>query len=565
MTSEGARLTVLQARSLLAAGFQALEERKQEINDLNVYPVPDGDTGTNLALTMRSLLDAVAKLPDDIAESELCAAISQAALMGARGNSGVILSQIIRGAMEVLGQSGPVTGAVLAAAFLNATDTAYRAVRKPVEGTMLTVLREMSEAAAELPNQTSRAALMDAVVVAGWKSVEKTPSLLKVLADAGVVDAGGYGLVVLIEGAANGRADWETPISTRFGQVPTPEETLYAAAGEEEQSNYTYCTSFLLTGTGLDQAELEALFVPLGDSLLVVGDESQLKVHVHTDDPGQVLTLATARGTLREIEIDNMKEQTAARTERLARKSEQSPGNGGSQPAQSPLQMGVASVTEPGLTQVVAVVAGEGNKAVFRSLGVDLIVEGGQSMNPSAEDLLKAIERAVAPSVVILPNNSNVIMTAEQTLALTGREVHVVPTKSIPAGLTAAVAYERRVSGRENARTMREAIENVVSGEVCQAVRDSLVDGVQVKAGDFIGLIDERVVVAAPDVVQVVRDLTARMLGQGREMLTLLIGQGEEAKSVQALVESLRDEYPSVEIDVREGGQPYYPVLLAAE
>lgn len=562
-------MTVLQARNLLAAGFQALEERKQEINDLNVYPVPDGDTGTNLALTMRSLLDAVAKLPDDIPESELCAAISQAALMGARGNSGVILSQIIRGAMEVLGQSGPVTGAVLAAAFVNATDTAYRAVRKPVEGTMLTVLREMSEAAAELSNQTSRKALMDAVVAAGWKSVEKTPTLLKVLADAGVVDAGGYGLVVLIEGAANGRADWETPISTRFGQVPTPEETFYAAASEEEQSNYTYCTSFLLTGPRLDEAELETLFAPLGDSLLVVGDECQLKVHVHTDDPGQVLSLATARGTLREIEIDNMKEQTAARAERLARTAEQSPGrsagNGGSRPAQAPLQVGGPAAAEPGLTQVVAVVAGEGNKAVFRSLGVDLIVDGGQSMNPSAEDLLKAIERAVAPSVVVLPNNSNVIMTAEQTVGLTGREVHVVPTKSIPAGLSAAVAYERRLSGLENAQTMREAIENVVSGEVCQAVRDSLVDGVQVKAGDFIGLIDERVVVAAPDIVPVVKDLTARMLGPGREMLTVLIGQGEDAERVQALVESLRDEYPLVEIDVREGGQPYYPVLLAAE
>ncbi len=213
-------MTVSQARSLLSASFQALEERKQEINDLNVYPVPDGDTGTNLALTMRGILDTLAKVPDDLSEHELCATISQAALMGARGNSGVILSQIIRGAMEVLGQGGPVTTEALVSAFSNATDTAYRAVRRPVEGTMLTVLRDMAEAAAVAPADDGRKPFMEHVVAAGWKSVERTPSLLRVLADAGVVDAGGYGLVVLVEGASNGRADWETPIATRVGQAP---------------------------------------------------------------------------------------------------------------------------------------------------------------------------------------------------------------------------------------------------------------------------------------------------------------------------------------------------------
>jgi uncharacterized protein len=554
-TSDGMLLTVPQARRLLAAGFQALEERKQEINDLNVYPVPDGDTGTNLALTVKSLIDAVGKLPEDLAPGDLCAAISQAALMGARGNSGVILSQIIRGAMDTLGQRAPVSASVLAAAFHTATDTAYRAVRRPVEGTMLTVLREMSEAASQVAPDSGHEAMMDAVVAAGWKSVERTPTLLKVLADAGVVDAGGYGLVVLIEGAASGRGDWQIPIATRLAQPTIPDPALYATEEAEEQSEFTYCTSFLLTGNGLDKEALEALFGPLGDSLLVVGDETQVKVHVHTDDPGQVLSLASARGVLREIEIDNMKEQTAARSARLAQ--------GATGRAATP---GVTQpVVEPGLTQVVAVVAGEGNKALFRSLGVDLIVDGGQSMNPSTEDLIRAVERAVAHSVIILPNNGNVIMTAEQTLALTGREVHVVPTRSIQAGLSAAVVYERRSPGYENARMMRAAVEHVVSGEITQAVRDSLVDDMQVKEGDFIGLIDEHVVVAAADIQAAVDELATKMLTAGQEMLTVLTGEGLDAAGAEQLAAHLRERYPLVEIDVREGGQPYYPVLLAAE
>lgn len=530
----------------MAASFQALEERKQEINDLNVYPVPDGDTGTNLALTMRGILDAVAKAPETLSEQELCATISQAALMGARGNSGVILSQIIRGAMEILGQSGPVTTETLASAFRNATDTAYRAVRRPVEGTMLTVLKDMAEAAAEAPSDLESKPFMDRVIAAGWKSVERTPSLLRVLADAGVVDAGGYGLVVLVEGAANGRGDWETPIATHVAQPSTPAGFAYEEEAAEEESEFAYCTSFLLTGQALDGPLLEAELGRLGDSLLVVGDSARLKVHVHTDDPGQVLSLASARGVLSEIEIDNMKEQTAARAARLAEAS------------------AIASASA-GLTQVVAVVAGEGNKALFRSLGVDLIVEGGQSMNPSAEELIRAVDRAVAPSVVILPNNSNVIMTAEQSLVLTQRQVYVVPTRTIQAGLSAAVAYDKRSPGDVNAKEMHAAIKNVIAGEVTRAVRDSLVDGVQIKVDDYIGLVEDRVVVASRDMEPVIDEVIGRLVAEGRETLTVLLGDGEEAGRAAEAIEQARGRNPGVDMDVHEGGQPYYPVLLAAE
>ncbi|MBN1631813.1 MAG: DAK2 domain-containing protein [Thermoleophilia bacterium] len=546
MNNEGARLTAPAARALLAAGLGALEARKQEINDLNVYPVPDGDTGTNLALTMRSLLTAATKMPDDISEHDLCTALTQAALMGARGNSGVILSQIIRGAMEVLGRGEPVAPDTITEAFQSATETAYRAVRRPVEGTMLTVLREMAEAAEAAPQGLGRESLMAQVIAAGWKSVEKTPSLLRVLADAGVVDAGGYGLVVLLEGTSSGRADRTAPIATRIDQSPVQSAVLYEEEATEEESEFTYCTSFLVSGQGLDQTLLEEQLSRLGDSLLVVGDSTQLKIHVHTDHPDEVLGFGLAQGLLSEIEIDNMKEQTAARIERLARAASSAPA-------------------DAGLTQVVAVVAGEGNKALFRSLGVDLIVDGGQSMNPSAEDLMRAVERAVAPSVIILPNNSNVIMTAEQTVGLTGREVYVVPTSSIQAGLSAAVAFEKRCSGDENAAQMREVIDNVTAGEITRAVRDSTVDGVVIKGGEFLGLIDDHVVVSSLDMTTAIGEVVALLLSGRREMLTALLGEGDDADEAAAAIESLRDKYPQVEIDVHDGGQPFYPVLLAAE
>jgi uncharacterized protein len=537
-------LTVARARDLLASGFAALERRKQEINDLNVYPVPDGDTGTNLALTVKGMVDSVERLPEDLSEHEVCSAISQAALMGARGNSGVILSQIVRGAMEVIGQDGPVTMDVLTRALRHATETAYRAVRRPVEGTMLTVLREMAEAAAMVPEAEGLEVFLQEVVAAGWKSVEKTPTLLRVLADAGVVDAGGFGLVVLIEGAADGRVGTRTGIATRFAPLESVSST--APEAEEEESDYTYCTSFLLTGEALDQDSLEDALGRLGDSLLVVGDDRQLKVHVHTDEPGTVLSLAGALGVLTEIEIDNMKEQKAARDLRLA-------------------EPGPPPEADPGLTQVVAVVAGEGNKTLFRNLGVDLIVEGGQSMNPSTEDLMRAVERATAPAVIILPNNGNVIMTAEQTVGLTEREVLVVPTRSIQAGLSAAVAFDKRRSWTVNSKEMRAAIEGVVTAEITRAVRDSSVDGVQIKAGDFIGLVDDRVLAAAVELEPVVKDVVARLLDGDRGLLTALLGAEENAERVAATLEKLREVYPTVEIDLHQGGQPFYPVLLSAE
>lgn len=541
MEASIAPVTVAGARAVVAGGHRALEARKQVVNDLNVYPVPDGDTGTNLLLTVRSIVDEVARAPEHLTRAELCAVISNAALMGARGNSGVILSQIVRGAMEALALLDDDHPLDVAGVLRKATDTAYRAVRKPVEGTMLTVLREMTEAAENQPPGADTTAVMRAVIQAGWASVEKTPTLLKVLADAGVVDAGGYGLMALVEGMVAGEGESFGPQEASLAHVAIPA----FEDRHEPDSLYTYCTSYLLQGIDLDGPELEALLNPLGDSLLVVGTDSQIKVHVHTDEPGTVLALALARGTLHQIEISNMREQTAARDARLR--------------AQAAAPMVV------GETQVIAVVAGEGVKDLFASLGAGPLVQGGQSMNPSAEDFMRAISLTEAPGVVILPNNKNIIMAAEQVAGLAAKPVTVVPTRSIQAGLSAMVAFDRENSLEWNVEEMEAALSHVVTGEVTVAVRDSAVDGVDVTQGSFLGLVEGRVVASAPSLAQVALAVARELLGDGKELMTVLIGDGEVSSAAAEVATGLQEQFPDVEFEVHDGGQPLYPLLLSAE
>jgi DAK2 domain fusion protein YloV len=546
-------MTTQRARAVVAAGFRALEDRKQDINNLNVYPVPDGDTGTNLSLTVKGVLEDLSRLGADAAPKQISALISEAALMSARGNSGVILSQIVRGAMEVLAEGGPLTEQVVAAALRRATETAYRAVRKPVEGTMLTVLREMAEAGeAYTAAGDGGEGLYQHLVTAGWDSVRRTPTLLKVLADAGVVDAGGYGLVVLLEGMLNvGEGDEQIlAAADRAGLALLPARDTVV---EEAASQYAYCTSFLLTGTGLDTDEFEKVLTPLGDSLLVVGDGSQIKVHVHTDEPGTVLALATARGTLHAVEIDNMKEQTEARDRRLREEESRRPS---AQPY--PLQGEL-------LTQVVAVVAGEGNKELFRSMGASILVEGGQTMNPSAEELLQAVRGSTAHSVILLPNNKNIVMTADQIVGLVEKEVLVVPTRSMLAGLAAMVVFDPLLPGETNRAEMQTAYGRLATAEVTRAVRDSNVNGLQINQGTFIGLLNEEVVVASADFQEVVDAVADRLIDEEREVVTVLLGNGESAAPAREAAERLRERFDWVEMEIHEGGQPLYPLLLSAE
>ncbi len=520
---------------LFEAAAASLEASRARIDDLNVYPVPDGDTGTNMALTMRSLLDELRDAAD-ATRPALGHTVTRAALMGARGNSGVILSQIVRGAAEVLGEAEELDTSVLARAFRAASDTAYRGVRRPVEGTILTVIREMAEEAeARAASERVVADLLRVVLARGEAALARTPSLLDVLRDAGVVDAGGAGLVELMRGI----------VAAVTGE-PLPEPPLVELAIEvvhQELSEFRYCTAFVVLGSELERESLERELEALGDSLLVVGDASALKVHVHTDDPGAALTLGTARGTLASVEIADMHVQTAERQERLSARS-----------------------TEPDpqqASEVIAVVAGEGNRRLFTRLGAAAIVEGGQSMNPSTAEILQAIEIARAPEVVVLPNNGNVIMSAEQAVGLAGKPAYVVPTRSIQAGLTALLAYSPSVGAEENAAAMREAVVSIATAAVTTASRDVELNGLRIREGQYLGLLEDEPLVGGESFDEVAGAVVEALLAAPHDLLTLLTGA--DSPPVDALVSLVEERHPDIEVDVQPGGQPHYHLLISAE
>ncbi len=517
------------AQTLAKAGLAAMEVNRRRIDDLNVYPVPDGDTGTNLTLTVRAVADA---LESSTATDRAAVAheITRAALMGARGNSGVILSQIIRGAAEVLAETDDLPRAVR-----SASDAAYRAVRNPVEGTMLTAVRELAEEA-ERHRGAPPEELLPALVRRGDDCVARTKEMLDVLREAGVVDAGAAGLVEIVRGLAAavcGDAIPEPP--------PALEEALGVDAIHQELSRYRYCTVFVVEGEGLDTEEVEAQLEPLGDSLLVVGDPTAIKVHVHTDDPGKALSIGVARGTIAGIEIANMHAQTAQREERLLEAVPDAP---------------------PAATAVVAVVSGPGNRRLFESLGAQ-VVDGGRTMNPATADILAAIEAASAQEVLVLPNNSNVIMSAEQAAEHSAKQVRVLPTVSLQAGLAAVVAYDPGAALEENVEAMQEALTAVATGAVTVASRDVDLNGLAVRRGSYLGLADGEPVAGGDSFDEVAGAVIECLLAQPREVLTLLTGEDEPA--LDGLLEQIGGAHPEVELEVHDGGQPHYPLLVSAE
>ena len=505
------------ARELVGGALAAIEANRRRVDDLNVYPVPDGDTGTNLTLTVRAVAEALAKDgPDD--RASIAREISRAALMGARGNSGVILSQIVRGASESLAESDD-----LRKAFKSASDAAYRAVKKPVEGTMLTAIRAMSDAAKKKVDLAS-------IVVAGDAAVVHTKEQLPVLKEAGVVDAGAAGLVEIVRGIAAVVSGEPMP------EAPLIEEGIGLDAIHQELSRYRYCTVFVVEGDDLDADALESELERLGDSLLVVGDRTALKVHVHTDDPGRALSLGVARGELEGIEIANMHQQTHQREERLLR------------------------AVPSGVCAVVAVSTGEGNRRLFESLGA-IVVDGGRTMNPSTADLVSALESAPADEVVVLPNSGNVIMAAEQAADHTAKTARVVPTRSLQAGLAAVVAFDPSLGAEENASAMNEV--EVVTGAVTVASRDVQLNGVAVRSGKWLGLADGEPVAGGETFDEVTRAVVDRLLEEPRGILTLLTGEG--AEPLDGLVSAIGEAHPDLELEVHEGGQPHYALLISAE
>jgi uncharacterized protein len=510
------------ARELVAGARTAIEANRRRIDDLNVYPVPDGDTGTNLTLTVRAIDEALEKDgPDD--RPGLAHEISRAALMGARGNSGVILSQIVRGACDALAQTDDLTRV-----FRSASDAAYRAVKKPVEGTMLTAIRAMADAAEQGGDLT-------AILARGDETVTATQAMLPILTEAGVVDAGAAGLVEIVRGV-------EAALTGRVLAAPVEhDEGLGLDAIHQELSRYRYCTVFVVEGDHLDSDELEAELEQLGDSLLVVGDRTALKVHVHTDDPGRALSLGTTRGVIGGIEIANMHAQTHQREERLLHSVPES---------------------EPAACAVVVVTAGGGNRALAESFGAD-VVDGGATMNPSTSDLLAAIDRAHAAEVVVLPNNSNVIMSAEQAAANATKIVRVIPTRSIQAGLAALVSFDPMLGADENVGALQETLDSVVTGAVTIASRDVQLNGVAVQAGKWLGLAEGEAVGGGETFDEAARAVLETLLREPRGVLTLLTGA--DAPALDGLIAGLRASHPDVELDVHDGGQPHYPLLLAAE
>jgi uncharacterized protein len=514
-------------RTLASAALASLEASRQRIDDLNVYPVPDGDTGTNLLLTVRAVVDELDGA-QPAGRSALAQRVTRSALMGARGNSGVILSQIVRGAAEALAEADDVEVEALVRAFRAAADGAYRAVHEPVEGTMLSAIAAVADEAARRPS-----AFWPSLVQACETAVARTPEQLAVLREAGVVDAGAAGLLELLRGTAAAVTGAELP------PVPPQLEAVAATAVHQELSRYRYCTTYVVEGDGLDGAALKAELGRLGDSLLVVGDSTALKVHVHTDDPGAALSLATPAGTIDRVEIANMHEQTAAREERLL------------------------EVVPDAASAVVAVVAGDGNRALFESLGAARIVEGGQTMNPSTADLVAAVDEAPGNEVIVLPNNSNVVLSAEQAARLASKRTEVVPTDSLQAGLAAMVSFNADRLAAENADEMREAAAGVSTGEVTVASRDVDLNGLSIRKGSYLGLAGGTAVAGGEDFGQVAAAVAERLLTDPRDVLTLLIG--DEEPDIAGLVEGLRERHPALELDVQHGGQPHYPLLLSAE
>jgi hypothetical protein len=510
---------VSEVLDLVRAAEAALERNRARIDDLNVYPVPDGDTGTNMLLTVRAVREALEAGDDDIV---------RAALLGARGNSGVILSQIVRGAVEGYEEDGSV-----ATTLRRGSDAAYTAVREPAEGTILTVSRALAEEAEAHPD-AELSELLSHLVRRGDEAVEHTREQLDVLRKAGVVDAGGAGLVEIVRGLA-----------AHISGEPLPEvaeaEPIAAQAIHQEASRYRYCAVFVVTGDALEAATLEQDLAPLGDSLLVVGDATALKAHVHTDDPGAALRAGTALGVLERVEIANMHLQSAQREERLSH----------------------VDVDSGRTTAVVAVVTGEGNRRLFESMGATGIVDGGETMNPSTDELLQAIERTSAPQVVVLANNDNVVLAARQAAKLAKVPVHVVPSSSLQAGLGSLLAYDSTADAEANAAAMEDAAAGVATGAVTVASRDVSVDGLRVERGAYLGLADGEPIAGGQSFDVVATAVVDRLLGEPRDVLTFITG--EEEPELGPLLARVAEHHPDLELEVHPGGQPHYPLLLAAE
>ena len=556
----------LLARMFLA-GAKNLDSKKDWINELNVFPVPDGDTGTNMTMTIMSAAKEVSSLTEPTM-AELAKAISSGSLRGARGNSGVILSQLFRGFCKVIKEYDEIDVTILCEACQKAVETAYKAVMKPKEGTILTVAKGAAEKALELSDETEDVVtFVEGVIKQAEYVLDQTPEMLPVLKQAGVVDSGGQGLVQVLKGAYDALIGKE--IDYTIEGAPTGAAPAKISAETEAEIKFGYCTEFIivLNAPMSDNEEhaYKAFLESIGDSIVVVADDEIVKTHVHTNDPGLALQKALTFGSLSKIKIDNMREEhqeklikdsqklaAQQKAEEEAYEADQADEKTNNMPAK---EMGFVSVS-----------IGEGMNEVFRGLGVDYLIEGGQTMNPSTEDMLNAIEHVNAKTVFILPNNKNIIMAANQAVDLVeDKQIIVIPTKTIPQGVTALVNYIPDHSAEENKEQMMAEIENVKTGQVTYAVRDTEIDGKTIKQNDFMGIGDKSILSVGTDLKATTLEMVDAMVDEESAIVSIYFGSDSDEDSANELAAAIEEKYPDVEVEVNDGGQPIYYYVISVE
>jgi len=529
-------------REMLVAGTGWLERIVPDINALNVYPVPDGDCGINMLFTMRSSLAETTNLDEDAGIASVAAALAKGSLMGARGNSGVILSQIWRGLSEGVAGKEIIDAKEFAAALEQASETARHALSNPVEGTILTVIKDAASAAAQeaLNSTSSPISAIEAAVDAARISVKKTPDLLQVLKDAGVVDAGGHGFFTLFEGALlhlKNDMDNRSPEllnSTVVLSVQTPQIVL-------EEEPYGFCTQFMINGTDLDLSGLRDSLTGMGKSLIVVGDSNNIRVHIHTQEPNKVLETALEYGEPIDIDINDMDEQ---HIEFLVLHKEKMSKNG---------------------TAIIAVVNGDGMMRAFSELGVSAIIPGGQTMNPSTMDMLQTIEEVIPDNIIFLPNNKNVIPTANLLQPLTKKNIRIIPTETIPQGISALIAYIPEVNFDTNIEEMTDAITTVRTIEITHATRTTKVNGLNISGGEIIGLLDGIILTSGKNYQDTITELLAKIDMDGKNILTIYYGKDADPDQTQDIRKMIGDRYTGLEIGVVDGGQPHYEYIISVD
>ncbi len=557
-------ITTINAEKLskmFLAGAKNLDAKKEWINELNVFPVPDGDTGTNMTMTIMSAAKEVSSLENPSME-QLAKAISSGSLRGARGNSGVILSQLFRGFCKVIKEYDIIDVSILCEAIQKAVETAYKAVMKPKEGTILTVAKGAADKALELADETEDLVyFIDEIIKHADYVLSQTPEMLPVLKQAGVVDSGGQGLMQVLKGAFDSLTGKEIDYTIEGASAGSG--VVKISAQTEEEIKFGYCTEFIivLNQTMSDKEELEykGFLESIGDSIVVVADDEIVKTHVHTNDPGLAIQKALSFGSLSRIKIDNMREEHQEKLIKdAARVAEQQKAEEVAKPAapaEPAKEMGFISVS-----------IGEGMNEIFKGLGVDYIIEGGQTMNPSTEDMLNAIEQVNAKTIFILPNNKNIVMAANQAASLVeDKQIIVIPTKTIPQGITALVNFIGEHTPEENEDTMLAEIQNVKTGQVTYAVRDTEIDGKTIKQDDYMGIGDKSILAVGTDLKAVTLEMVDEMVDEDSAIVSIYFGSDSSEENAEEIAAAIEEKYPDVEVEINDGGQPIYYYVISVE